>query len=453
MEAKIFREYDIRGVVDRDMTDADVVLLGRAMGTYLEGRGARRITLGRDCRLSGQRYHDLLLEGLLASGREVIDLGVCPTPLLYFSVRHFQAEGGVMITASHNPPQYNGFKVLAGNSTIFGSEIQRIYQICQSGNLVRGEGRLSRDDIIEPYIDYVAQNIHLQRSLKLAVDGGNGTAGPVVVPLMQRLGIEVTPLYCEMDGGFPNHQPDPTVMENLRDLSRVVVDQGLEAGMAYDGDADRIGVVDEKGRPIYGDMLLAIFARAILQEHPGATFIAEVKCSQNLYRDIEAHGGKGIMWRTGHSLIKQHMAETGALLAGEMSGHMFFKHRWFGFDDGIYASLRLAELMSARREPLSTWLADLPPVVNTPEIRVDCPDEIKFQVVDEVKEELRGSYQVIDVDGVRVTFDDGWGLVRASNTQPALVLRFEAQSRERLEEIRALVEEAIERARRKLAGD
>mgnify|MGYP000845345488 CR=1 FL=1 len=447
MQSNIFREYDIRGLVDKEISDQDVITLGRSIGTYMEQHGVKRITLGRDCRLSGDRYRDLLLEGLLATGRQVLDVGVCPTPLLYYSVWHYEADGGVMITASHNPPEYNGFKVLAGKSTIHGEEIRKLYDIAVAGQFASGQGRVQAEEIVGPYSDYVANNIKLAGPLKLAVDAGNGTAGPVAVPLMQRLGIEVLPLYCEMDGRFPNHEPDPTVLENIADLRALVVKEGLRAGVAYDGDSDRVGSVDEQGQPLWGDMLLAIFARSILKDNPGATFIGEVKCSKNLYDDIKAHGGKPVMWKAGHSLIKQKMAETGALLAGEMSGHMFFKHRWFGFDDAIYASLRLAELLSANPAPLSTWLSDLPPVVSTPEIRVDCPDELKFRVVAEVTEEMRKHYEVVDVDGVRVTFPDGWGLVRASNTQPALVMRFEAQSQARLEEIQHLVEDAVKTAR------
>ncbi|KMY66529.1 phosphomannomutase [Desulfocarbo indianensis] len=446
MKANIFREYDIRGLVDEEIADEDVITLGRAIGAYMEARGIKRLTLGRDCRLSSDRYRDLMVEGLLASGRQVIDVGTCPTPLLYYSVWHYEAEGGVMITASHNPPQYNGFKVLAGKSTIHGEEIQKIRRIIDASDFIKGKGEVVQEEIVEPYMDYVAGAIKLEGPLKWAVDAGNGTAGPVALPLMKRLGIEVVPLYCEMDGRFPNHEPDPTVLDNLKDLSQTVIQQGLRAGVAYDGDSDRVGTVDEHGRPIWGDMLLAIFARSILRETPGGTFIAEIKCSKNLYDDIRKHGGNPVMWKAGHSLIKQKMAETGALLAGEMSGHMFFKHRWFGFDDAIYASLRLAELLSADPRPLSTWLADLPPVVSTPEIRVDTPDDIKFQVVKKVKAAFDGKYEVVDVDGVRVTFPDGWGLVRASNTQPALVLRFEAESQERLEEIRDLVEGAVDRA-------
>lgn len=447
MQSNIFREYDIRGLVDQEISDQDVITLGRSIGTYMEQHGVRRITLGRDCRLSGDRYRDLLLEGLLATGRQVLDVGVCPTPLLYYSVWHYETEGGVMITASHNPPQYNGFKVLAGKSTIHGEEIRKLYDIAMAGQFASSKGNVQSEEIVGPYSDYVAANIKLAGPLKLAVDAGNGTAGPVAVPLMQRLGIEVLPLYCEMDGRFPNHEPDPTVLENIADLRALVVKEGLRAGVAYDGDSDRVGSVDEQGQPIWGDMLLAIFARSILKDNPGSTFIGEVKCSKNLYDDIKAHGGTPVMWKAGHSLIKQKMAETGALLAGEMSGHMFFKHRWFGFDDAIYASLRLAELLSANPAPLSTWLSDLPPVVSTPEIRVDCPDDLKFRVVEQVTEEMRKHYEVVDVDGVRVTFPDGWGLVRASNTQPALVMRFEAQSQARLEEIRHLVEGAVKAAR------
>ena len=447
MQSNIFREYDIRGLVDQEISDQDVVTLGRSIGTYMDQRGVKRITLGRDCRLSGDRYRDLLLEGLLATGRQVLDVGVCPTPLLYYSVWHYEAEGGVMITASHNPPQYNGFKVLAGKSTIHGQEIRKLYDLAVAGQFASGQGSLRSEEIVGPYSDYVAANIKLAGPLRLAVDSGNGTAGPVAVPLMQRLGIEVLPLYCEMDGNFPNHEPDPTVLENIADLRKLVVKEGLRAGVAYDGDSDRVGSVDELGQPIWGDMLLAIFARSILPLEPGATFIGEVKCSQNLYDDIRRRGGNAIMWKAGHSLIKQKMAETGAVLAGEMSGHMFFKHRWFGFDDAIYASLRLAELLSANPAPLSTWLSDLPPVVSTPEIRVDCPDDLKFRVVEEVTTQMRKHYEVVDVDGVRVTFPDGWGLVRASNTQPALVMRFEAQSQARLEEIQHLVESAVKAAR------
>lgn len=450
MQAKIFREYDIRAVVDKEIFDEEVVLLGKAIGTYMAGCNIKKITLGRDCRISANRYRELMLEGLLSTGLQIIDVGTCPTPLLYYSVWKYEAEGGVMITASHNPPEYNGFKILAGKTTIFGQEIQEIRKIAEGGRFTEGVGKVEKAEIVGPYIDYVSGIVNLVRPVRVALDAGNGTAGPVAVPLFQHLGARVIPLYCEMDGAFPNHEPDPTVPANLADLADLVVKEGLEGGLAYDGDSDRLGAVDEKGRPIYGDMLLTIFARSVLTTNPGATIISEVKSSKNLYDDIRKHGGNPIMWKTGHSLIKKKMAETGALLAGEMSGHMFFKHRWFGFDDGIYASARLAELMSQREKPLSVWLSDLPPVFNTPEIRVECPDEIKFSVVDEAKKILQAEYETIDVDGVRVTFPDGWGLVRSSNTQPVLVLRFEAESQQRLEEIRAIVEAAVEQAKANL---
>ncbi len=450
MNQKIFREYDIRAIVDKEITDADVSLLGRALGAYFLENNAEKITLGRDVRLSSDHYRDLLLEGLLSTGIDVIDCGVCTTPILYFSVFHLQAQGGVMITASHNPPEYNGFKVVLGKSTIHGDEIQKIYQLTQDGDFPQGRGELAGYAIIPDYMDYVADNIKLERPLKIALDCGNATGCLVAPQLMERLGVAVTSLYCDVDGTFPNHEPDPTVMENLVDLRALVTGKGLEAGIAFDGDCDRVGVVDEKGNPIYGDMLLALLARDILADNPGASIIGEVKCSKNLYDDIAAHGGKPIMWKAGHSLIKQKMADTGAILAGEMSGHIFFKHRWFGFDDGVYASLRILELLAKTDKPLSTWLDGMPEVVNTPEIRVDCPDEIKFDVVAAVGRIL-ADHEVVDVDGVRVTFPDGWGLVRASNTQPALVLRFEAQNVGRLEEIRALVEGAVEQAKKEIA--
>ncbi len=446
MQPGIFREYDIRGVVDKEISDADVSLLGRVIGTYMENHGVKEITLGQDCRLSSPHYHDLLLEGLLASGRKVIDIGVCPTPLLYFSVWHYKTQGGVMITASHNPKEYNGFKVMLGKTTIFGEEIQKLYQMSQHSSFAKGRGSVSQSPIVEPYIDYVSRDIKLAAPLHLAVDAANGTAGPVATKLMEKLGIKVEPLYCEMDGNFPNHEADPTVEANLRDLQEVVRAKKLRAGIAYDGDSDRVGIIDENGTPIWGDMLLCILARSILSDNPGATFIGEVKCSKNLYDDIKKRGGNGIMWKAGHSLIKQKMAETGALLAGEMSGHIFFKHRWFGFDDGIYASMRFAELLAQNSAPLSTWLADLPQTYSTPEIRATCPDELKFKVVERVSQAMKSKYQVIDIDGVRVTFADGWGLVRASNTGPNLVMRFEAERPERLAEIQGLVQGAVEEA-------
>ncbi|RLA85357.1 MAG: phosphomannomutase [Deltaproteobacteria bacterium] len=440
MNPLIFREYDIRGVEGKDLTQETVELLGKGIGTYYAQRGIRNITLARDCRLSSPPFHDAILKGLLSCGMEVTDLGVTPTPLLYFSIVHLKKEGGVMITGSHNPPEFNGFKVCVGKDAIYGEEIQRIRRIIEGGKFATGEGVVTTYEIIRDYQGFLLNDIKLSKGLKVVIDAGNGTAGVVAAPVMRELGCEVTELYCEMDGHFPNHHPDPTVEAYMQDLIRTVKRLRADVGIGYDGDGDRIGVVDEKGEIVWGDRLMVIFARSIIRERGGGTFIAEVKCSQVLYDEIERLGGRAIMWRTGHSLIKDKMRKEGALLAGEMSGHMFFADRYFGYDDAIYASLRLLEIMSREGKRVSELLEGIPSTYATPEIRVDCPDEVKFGLVERLKEEFRKEYEIIDVDGVRVKFPDGWGLVRASNTQPVLVLRFEALSPERLKEIRGLIE-------------
>ncbi|MHC1741433.1 MAG: phosphomannomutase/phosphoglucomutase [Syntrophobacteraceae bacterium] len=449
MNPKAFREYDIRGVVDEDILEPDVVLLGRAFGSYMQHQGRRRVVVGRDCRLSSERYRALLLEGMLVAGLDVIDVGVCTSPLLYFAIRHLEREGGIMITASHNPPEYNGFKVCNGNDTISGAEIQKLRRIMESGDFADGAGSVDTCDIVTPYMDFVVENITLNRPLRVGVDAGNATGGPIAVPILERLGCDVHPLYCDMDGTFPNHEPDPTILENLADLTAMVTNRGLDLGVSYDGDCDRLGVVDHQGRIVYGDKLMIIFAREILSRRPGTTFVSEVKCSKTLYDEIEKRGGKAIMGRTGHSLMKARMKEVDAVLAGEMSGHMFFKDRFFGFDDGIYASCRLLEIIANTNKTIPELLEGVPETCTTPEIRVACPDETKFEVVDRAMGEFRkAGLDVIDVDGARIVFSDGWGLVRASNTQPVLVLRYEAETPERLEEIRQLVESTIERVQR-----
>jgi phosphomannomutase/phosphoglucomutase len=443
MNPTIFREYDIRGVVDKDLTRETVRELARGAGSYFARRGIKRITVGRDCRPSSDPFFEALLEGLLGSGMEVIDVGVCPTPLLYFSIVQLAQEGGVMITGSHNPPEFNGFKVCVGKDAIYGSEIQRVREIIEKRDYVQGKGTLTQHDIIQDYHHYLVSNIRLNRKIKVVVDAGNGTGGVVGVPIMRELGCQVKALYCEMDGRFPHHHPDPTVEKNLQDLIAMVQKTKADLGIGYDGDADRIGVIDEEGRIIWGDKLMIIFARAIIEEHGGGTFIGEVKCSQTLYDEIERLGGRAIMWKTGHSLIKDKMKKEKALLAGEMSGHMFFADRYFGFDDAIYASCRLLEILGTSGKKVSELLEGIPQTYATPEIRVDCPDDIKFRIVEQAKEHFRQRYPVIDVDGMRVRFPDGWGLLRASNTQPALVLRFEATSQERLEEIRGMIEATV----------
>ncbi|MFA6009050.1 MAG: phosphomannomutase/phosphoglucomutase [Desulfobacteraceae bacterium] len=443
MEAKIFREYDIRGIAGEQLNENDVMLIGKAVGTFLLNQGRSQLVVGRDCRLTSDLYTEKVIEGLLSTGCDVVDIGVCPTPVMYFSIQHFKKEGGVMVTASHNPPEYNGFKLCSGTDSIHGEDIKTLYRMIEEGKFREGKGTLSQADAITPYKSYLYENIKIPRILNIGVDAGNGTSGPVAVPVLKHFGFNVHDLYCDMDGTFPNHEADPTVAANLKDLISLVKEKKLDVGIGYDGDGDRIGVVDENGKIVYGDQLMIVFAREILSRKPGATFISEVKCSKTMYDDIRKHGGNAVMWKTGHSLIKKKMKEEKAALAGEMSGHIFFADRYLGFDDALYATLRLLEIISTTGKTMSQLLEDIPVTFNTPEIRVDCPDEIKFQVVEKITEFFRARHEVIDIDGVRVLFDDGWGLVRASNTQPALVLRFEAMTESRLQEIRTYVESAL----------
>ena len=437
MNPEVFREYDIRGVVNKDLDPGFVFLLGQAIGTYAIRRGIRTMALGRDCRLSSESYGEAIGRGMMAVGVDIIDIGLCATPMLYFSIRHFQSGGGVMVTGSHNPPDFNGFKICIGPDTIYGEEIQNLRRILESGTFPSGAGHYRAEDISGVYEDYLFGNVAVGKGLKIVLDAGNGVGGCFALPLLRRYGCRVTELNCDPDGRFPNHFPDPTIPENLRDLINIVHAQKADAGIAYDGDADRIGVVTDRGEILWGDELLLLFSRSILKKNPGATIIGEVKCSQKLYDDITNHGGRAIMWKAGHSLIKGKMKDEHALLAGEMSGHLFFADRYFGYDDAIYASLRLLELLSETGEKLSDLLADVPKTFSTPEIRVDCPDKIKFRVVEAVREHFKKTHDIIAIDGVRVPFADGWGLLRASNTQPVLVLRFEASTEERLSAIRA----------------
>jgi len=440
---EIFREYDIRGMVDVDLTVDVVVELGRAIGTYARDCDVKTLTLGRDCRLSSERYRDALAGGLNMAGIDVIDIGMCTTPMLYFSIRQLNSGGGVMITGSHNPPEFNGFKICIGPDTIYGDQIQMLFRIMKAGHYASGSGGLSFKDISRDYEDYLFGNVRIEKPLTVVLDGGNGTGGHFALPLLRRFGCRVIDLYCEPDGRFPNHFPDPTIPENLTELIRTVSREHADLGIGYDGDADRIGVVTDRGEILWGDELLLLFARYVLQDHPGATIIGEVKCSQKLYDDIARHGGRPIMWKAGHSLIKGKLKEENALLAGEMSGHIFFADRYFGYDDAVYATLRLLEILSQTGKPLSALLADVPKTYATPEIRIDCPDAIKQRVVDTVKGHFAGKYPMIDLDGLRLSFPDGWGLLRSSNTQPVLVLRFEASTEKGLADIRNIVETAL----------
>jgi phosphomannomutase / phosphoglucomutase len=444
----IFREYDIRGTVEDDLDTDTVLVLGRAIGTFLAGGGCRRILLGRDVRPSSEDIRDQLAGGLVGCGLEVLDMGVCPTPVLYWATRRLDADGGVMITGSHNPPEYNGFKIVLGELSIYGREIREIRRIADSGEFIEGPGRLATVDVLEDYRSDLAGRFAGPMPLRVVVDCANGTAGLAAVEVYRSIGCDVVPLFCEVDGRFPNHHPDPTVEAYLRDLARTVVETGADVGVGFDGDADRIGVVDETGRFVPADELLMVFARAILPGLPGATVIGDVKCSQRLFDEIRRLGGRPVMWKSGHSLIKAKMREENAVLAGELAGHLCFADRYHGYDDAIYAGARLIEILAGFGGPLNGLLEGLPEAFATPELRVDCPEEYKFEVVRRLRDELeaQAGARVITLDGVRVDYGDGWGLVRASNTQPMLVMRFEAGSAARLWEIRATFEHNLAKA-------
>ncbi|CAN5170497.1 N/A [soil metagenome] len=454
MNPRVFREYDIRGVADRDLDDRMVHALGVAIGKKVAGEV---VVVGRDCRVTSPRLFAALTDGL-RTHEEVIDIGVVPTPVVYFAAHHLAPAAAVMITGSHNPPEDNGFKIMVGKETIHGAAIaelrDRVTELLAiaPSALPRPTFSMKSRDLIGTYVEFAASQLSFgNRKFHVVVDAGNGSGGPTAIAMYRRLGFEVTPLYCDLDGRFPHHHPDPTQPENVADLIAAVKREGAELGIALDGDADRIGAVDSTGRILWGDQLMILLGRAVLQEVPGATFVGEVKCSQAMYDELEKAGGHCEMWKVGHSLIKARMKETGAQLAGEMSGHMFFAHRWLGFDDGIYAGARLIEMLTRGTRTLAELAAELPVMINTPELRVDCPDDQKVAVVTRVTAALRDDPNVRDViaiDGVRAKFADGWGLVRASNTQPALVMRCEAASEARLAEIVALIEGYIAVARR-----
>ncbi len=454
----IFREYDIRGVVEKDLTPDVVENIGRAYATLARERGVKRITVGRDGRLTSPGLRDTLIAGLTRAGIDVVDLGLCATPLLYFSLFHCDVDGGIMITGSHNAAEYNGFKMCVGKDALYGADIQRLREIFDNEQFAFGKGAVVEQTIIPEYLAFLKEQFSSVQAehLQVVIDCGNGAASLVAKEALEQLGCQVTGLYCDLDGHFPNHHPDPTVVENLADLVDKVKEIKAHVGIGYDGDADRIGVIDEQGGILWGDRLLLLFARDVLDEHPGSTFISEVKASQVFYDDIEKRGGRGIMWKTGHSLIKAKMKEEQAVLAGEMSGHVFFADRYYGYDDAIYASCRLVEILVKQKKPLSSLLSDVPQTVVTPEIRVDCSDDQKFQLVEAVMQrfhEIKKTQdlgtadlpirELITIDGVRVRFDNGWGLIRASNTQPSLVLRFEGSTQDYLSQIREFLESEL----------
>jgi phosphomannomutase/phosphoglucomutase len=441
--AGIFRQYDIRGIVDRDLTPTVANALGKAYAAYLDDHKiAGAVAVGRDNRPSGGMLRDALVEGLTAGGRDVVDIGVVPTPALYWALHHVGVCGGIQITGSHNPPEYNGFKLSVGSGSLHGDEIQVLYRLTSEIRTASRRGSVRKEEVIDRYIaDIVARTGPLKRKMKVVFDCGNGAGALVAPQLFKALGVEGRGLFCESDGTFPNHHPDPTVPENLEDIIAAVKQDKAEIGVAFDGDADRIGVVDETGNIVWGDRILILYAQDVLaRTGKGQSIIFDVKCSQALPDAVTKFGGKPVMWKTGHSLIKDKMKELKAPIAGEMSGHMFFAEGFYGHDDALYGAARLLRIAADSGKTVRQLLADVPDFVSTPEIRIDVDEEKKFAIVDRAVKHFRGKYDVIDVDGVRVLYGDGWGLIRASNTQPVLVARFEARSKERLAEIRGEME-------------
>ena len=440
----IFRAYDVRGKVGIDVTPEVFEPVGRAYATLIRSKGGRRIALGMDNRLSSPPLKEAFARGCLAGGLDVIDIGVNHTPLLYFATAHWQLDGGATVTGSHNPVSDNGVKMVhAGAAPLTEDEIQGLLAAIRADRFATGAGTRTTRDPREEYFGAIAAHVSLGRRLRVVVDAGNGIAGTLAPELLRRLGCEVIELYCESDGSFPNHLPDPEMEENVRDLIARVLETRADVGIAYDGDADRVGVIDEKGRRHEADLLLALLARDLLRRHPGAKVVFDVKSSQVLVDDVRRHGGQPIMWKTGHSHLKRKMREDGILLGGEVSGHMFFGENWYGVDDGILASAKILEMVAGSPEPTSAHFDTLPHLPSTPELKAPCPDDRKFQVVDELARHFRERYETIDIDGARIIFPEGWGLVRASNTNPYLTLRFEARTTQALEANMRVVYDAL----------
>lgn len=435
INANIFRAYDIRGVVTTDLRPDIVFLIGRALATLYPT--CQQVVVGRDGRLSSQDLADQLIAGLRAGGTDVIDVGEVPTPVLYYATHALKSGSGLMVTGSHNPPEYNGIKMVMAEKTLFGDLIQEIFNCIQTNDFCTGSGALEKIDVLDDYVSVIIRDITLQRPLKIAIDCGNGVAGPAALKLFAQLGCEVTPLYCDVDGTFPNHHPNPSELDNLKDLISTVCEKQLDLGLAFDGDGDRVGIVDETGEVLYADRQMMLYAEDVLSRNPGAEVIFDVKSSRNLARHIEQAGGKATMWKTGHSFIKNKMKETGALLAGEMSGHIFFKERWFGFDDGLYSAARMLEILTTQGLTASQRFALLPNDVSTPEITLKLDEDgAQHRFVEKfVAEATFEGAQLTTIDGVRADFDYGWGLVRASNTTPAIVIRFEAVNSDKLAQL------------------
>jgi phosphomannomutase/phosphoglucomutase len=433
----IFREYDIRGLADEELNSENVQAIALAFGTLLKRKGIGRICLGGDVRPSTERIRKDVIEGITLAGIDVTDVGVVTTPMLYWSLYHYGVNGGIMITGSHNPPEFNGLKLAVGKTTLYGRQIKEIYDMISKNDLEKGtkKGSVFSESINEPYINMLLSKITLgPKKLKVVTDSGNGTAGPIINEYLKRSGCEVVPLFAEPDGRFPNHHPDPTKRENLGTLIDTVIKEKADVGLGFDGDADRIGVVDDQGNIVWGDILMILFWREILPKHPGAKAIVEIKSSQALVDEIERLGGEVVWWKSGHSLIKAKMKELNALFSGEVSGHMFFADEYYGFDDSFYAAGRLLRILSNSDKSLSEMLSDVPKYYSTAETRIPCSDEEKFQVIEKIKESALKDYDAITIDGVRILYPRGWGLVRASNTQPVLVARAEGKTEKDLEE-------------------
>jgi phosphomannomutase/phosphoglucomutase len=441
---EIFRAYDIRGIVGNTLTPETVYDIGRALGTTVLKLGEKTVVIGRDGRLSGPSLIFALAQGILSTGCNVVDIGMVPTPVLYFATHYLKIPSGVIITGSHNPPDYNGLKIMIGGKAIYGEEIQKLYQRIQSSNFSHGLGKLTEETILEAYIKTIQSNIQISKPLKVVIDCGNGVAGVIAQSLYQTLGCEVIPLYCEVDGRFPNHHPDPGQPENLQDLRQAVLTHKADIGLAFDGDADRLGVVDNQGTIIWPDRLLILFAEEVLSRNPKATIIFDVKCTRHVNDAITKMGGRPLMWKTGHSLIKAKMQETAAQLAGEMSGHVFFKDRWYGFDDGLYAGARLLEILGSAHQSAAELFSALPNSINTPELTLSIEEATKFETVQKLVDFARfQDAQISTIDGLRVDFRDGFGLVRPSNTGPNLILRFEGDTPLILERIKTQFRELL----------
>ncbi|MCQ4273561.1 phosphomannomutase/phosphoglucomutase [Pseudomonas kuykendallii] len=446
LPASIFRAYDIRGVVGDSLTPETAYWIGRAIGSETLAKGEPNISVGRDGRLSGPELVQQLIQGLLDSGCNVSDIGMVPTPVLYYAANVLAGKSGVMLTGSHNPPDYNGFKIVIAGDTLANEQIQALRLRIENNDLASGSGSVERVDVLERYYNEIRDDIAVAKKLKVVVDCGNGVAGVIAPQLIEGLGCEVIPLFCDVDGNFPNHHPDPGKPENLEDLIAKVKEVGADIGLAFDGDGDRVGVVTNTGTIIYPDRLLMLFAKDVVSRNPGADIIFDVKCTRRLTALISGYGGRPVMWKTGHSLIKKKMKETGALLAGEMSGHVFFKERWFGFDDGIYSAVRLLEIISQDKRDAEHVFSAFPNDVSTPEINIQVTEESKFAIIDALQRDAQwGEANLTTLDGVRVDYQKGWGLVRASNTTPVLVLRFEAETETELERIKAVFREQLAR--------